>query len=1031
MAQKPTYKELENRVNELMVQRSHFAKVEAELNRSIRFTKSLLSAIPTPIFFKDAQGRYQGCNPAFTEIMGVAAQDLHGKTVQELWPSEHAEIYHQKDLELMLHPERQIYEFQIKDKNGIIRPVIFYKNVFYDEHDHVAGLVGGFVDITERKRIEDSLNKSERKYHQLFEKSTDAIFIVNKSTGRYLDANAATEVLTGFPVSELKNLTTHEVTPYGAKERLKTLESSSGKTNFEEVIYIRKDGSKRIAKLSVVPLDDETVYSIAHDITESKKAEKRLRDSELKFRNIVNSSPMGIHLYELREDDHLVFIGANPASDRILGIDTTQFVGKTIEEAFHGLIDTEVPVRYRDAAKTGSIWRTEQIIYREGMINGVFEVVAFQIEPGKMAAFFNEITSRKKAKEALQESEQKYKSLANNLNVGIFRNTAGPEGRFIEANPAIVKMFGFDSREEFLNTRVTDLYKNSNDREKYSDKLFKVGSVKNEELQLQKKDGTSFIGSVSAVVVKNKNNEVKYYDGIIEDITERRQTEMAIRQSEEKYRTVLEANPDPVVVYDIEGNVVYFNPAFTTVFGWTLEERFGEKNDNFVPEEAWFETKMMIDKVLSGERFSGIETIRYNKEGEIIPVSISGAIYKDQDGNPVGSIINLRDISDQKKMEAKLQQSQKMEAIGTLAGGIAHDFNNMLFPLVGYSEMLREDLPSDSPLQHNVNRILEAAMRSKDLVNQILAFSRQGHQEIKLMKLQPIVKECIKLLRSSIPTTIDIQQDIDPDCDAVVADSTQVHQIVMNLATNSYHAMEESGGSLEVLLKQVRVEPSQSFLPDLTPGEYARLTVADTGIGIEKDALNKIFDPYFTTKIIGKGTGLGLSVVQGIVKRCHGDIRIHTEPGEGTEIQVYLPIVDRKVQDIPTDRNETIEGGTEKILLVDDELTIARMQQLMLERLGYQVFTRTGSVDALEAFKANVDTFDLVITDMNMPNMNGVQLAKEIKKIRPEIPIILCTGFSYQVNDEKSKALGIQGFLMKPVVKKEIARIIRKVLDKS
>ena len=532
-------------------------------------------------------------------------------------------------------------------------------------------------------------------------------------------------------------------------------------------------------------------------------------------------------------------------------------------------------------------------------------------------------------------------------------------------------------------------------------------------------------------MVKNKKDEIKYYDGIIEDITERKRTEFAIRQSEEKYRTVLEANPDPVVVYDIEGKVIYFNPAFTEVFGWSLEERLGKKNDVFVPVEAWQETKMMVDKVLAGERFSGVETCRYNKKKEIIPVSISGAIYKDQDGNPIGSIINLRDISEQKRMESQLQQSQKMEAIGTLAGGVAHDFNNMLLPIVGHSEMLRADLPADSPLQHHVNMILEATMRSKDLVNQILAFSRQGHHEIKLIKLQPIVKESIKLLRSSISTTIDIQHEIDPGCGAVVADPTQVHQIVMNLTTNSFHAMEDSGGKLKVDLKQVRMEPGPSLLPGLTPGEYARLTVSDTGIGIEKDAMNKIFDPYFTTKATGKGTGLGLSVVQGIVKRCHGGIRIYSEPEKGTEIQVYLPIADREVEPIRTDHSETIQGGTEKILLVDDKVVVARTEQQLLERLGYRVTIRTGSVDGLEAFKANPERFDIVVTDMNMPNMTGVQLAGEIKKIRPDIPIILCTGFSYQVNEEKSKALGIQGFIMKPVMTKEIAGVIRKVLDKS
>ena len=253
----------------------------------------------------------------------------------------------------------------------------------------------------------------------------------------------------------------------------------------------------------------------------------------------------------------------------------------------------------------------------------------------------------------------------------------------------------------------------------------------------------------------------------------------------------------------------------------------------------------------------------------------------------------------------------------------------------------------------------------------------------------------------------------------------------MNLATNAYHAMEETGGRLNVTLKQVQLETGQSLFSEFVPGKYALLTVADTGIGIEKDVMDKIFDPYFTTKETGKGTGLGLSVVQGIVKSCNGEIRIYSKPGKGTEIQAYLPIIDRHVDDARTYRGQVIRGGTEKILLVDDEAAIVKMEQRMLERLGYGVIIRTGSVDALEAFKANPDAFDLVITDMTMPNMTGVQLAGEIKKIRPNIPVILCTGFSYHVNEEKSKALGIQGFVMKPMVMNEIAATIRKVLDDS
>ncbi len=383
-------------------------------------------------------------------------------------------------------------------------------------------------------------------------------------------------------------------------------------------------------------------------------------------------------------------------------------------------------------------------------------------------------------------------------------------------------------------------------------------------------------------------------------------------------------------------------------------------------------------------------------------------------------------------LEKQLQQAQKMEAIGTLAGGIAHDFNNILYPLMGFTELLKEDVPVDSPLHSHIDEILRASFRARDLVKQILAFSRQGEQEHRPISLQPILKEALKLLRASLPAKIDIQQDIQADCGLVLADPTQIHQIVMNLATNAYHSMEENGGRLLIGLEQIRMEPDPKLQPDLIPGGYVRLRIQDTGKGIEQHALDKIFEPYFTTKEVGRGTGLGLSVVQGIVKKSSGDIQISSEPGQGTEVRVYFPVLENGTNlERKTDLDLPVLGGTESLLLVDDELAIIKMEQQILERLGYRVTARTGSVEALEAFRADPRGFDLVITDMSMPNMSGLQLSRELKRIRPNIPVVLCTGFSDQINAEKSKALGIDGFVMKPVVRQEIAAVVREVLEKE
>lgn len=395
-----------------------------------------------------------------------------------------------------------------------------------------------------------------------------------------------------------------------------------------------------------------------------------------------------------------------------------------------------------------------------------------------------------------------------------------------------------------------------------------------------------------------------------------------------------------------------------------------------------------------------------------------------------GLIVREQTREEKNKIENQLHQAQKMEAIGTLAGGIAHDFNNILSPLLGYTELLKADLPTDHPFQTNADIMLSSALRAKELVNQILIFSRKTESEIRPIKLQSIVKEAIKLLRSSIPKTINIEQHIDPNCGLVNADPTRIHQITMNLATNAYHAMMETGGELAVSLKQIHVELNSSEHPDLLPGEYARLSVVDTGVGMESDVANRMFEPYFTTKETGKGTGLGLAVVHGIVKESGGDISVYSEPGRGTDIQIYIPVIESKGGK-KIESTGPIPGGTEKILLVDDEETVATMEKQMLQHLGYDVTVRTGSIDALEAFKANPDKYNIIVTDMAMPNMSGVQLARQIRNIKATIPIVICTGFSDQISDEKCQALDIQGYIMKPVVIRELAEIVRKVLDRS
>ncbi|HSO18389.1 MAG TPA: ATP-binding protein, partial [Desulfosarcina sp.] len=366
------------------------------------------------------------------------------------------------------------------------------------------------------------------------------------------------------------------------------------------------------------------------------------------------------------------------------------------------------------------------------------------------------------------------------------------------------------------------------------------------------------------------------------------------------------------------------------------------------------------------------------------------------------------------------------------AGGIAHDFNNILFPIVGLSEMLIEDLPDGSFDHENAAEIHKAARRAGDLVKQILSFSRQIEQRKMPIRIQPVLKEIVKLMRATIPSNISITQSIPADCGMVLADPTQIHQIAMNLITNAYHAVEASGGRITIGLKEARMTEGELVGTDAKPGNYAVLSIADTGHGIDPRVIDKIFDPYFTTKTQGKGTGLGLAVVYGIVKDHGGFLQVDSEVGQGSTFSVHLPILNDAGEENPSADDIGINAtGSESILLVDDEAAVVKLEKQMLERMGYHIEERVSSIEALKAFEAKPDAFDLVITDMTMPHMTGDQLARKLMSIRKDIPVIICTGFSERIDNEKAAALGVKGVLFKPVVKSDMARMIRKVLDEA
>ncbi len=609
--------------------------------------------------------------------------------------------------------------------------------------------------------------------------------------------------------------------------------------------------------------------------------------------------------------------------------------------------------------------------------------------------------------------------------------TVSEEGLLLEANLAAINLLGL-TRATLIGQRISRFILEEDQDSYYliRKNLFASGQPQSCELRMVKKDGTVFSAHLAAVLAGDAGG-APVCRIVLSDISERKQNEAALRESEERHREYIMNTPYGVFATDERGRYLQVNPSACRITGYEERELLAMNMSDLLFEDSRPQGLLHFQKLVDEGKSQGEMPFR-PKSGEkrwwsVTAVRLSGARF----------LGFCNDITDRKQAEeqrshlqAHLQQAQKMEAIGTLAGGIAHDFNNILGAILGYAEMAREDSPAGSILRQDIDQVVKASHRAKELVKQILAFSHQT--ETVLIPIQPaiIVGEAAKMLRSSLPSSIDIRQNIDVNTGPILAHPIQIHQIVMNLGTNAFHAMEESGGTLSISLeKKTLTEKDIVGKPGVEPGDFVQLSIGDTGIGIAPELLGKIFDPYFTTKEIGKGTGMGLSIIHGIVKSYGGCVSVHSQFGEGTVFQVLLPVMAAETV-VEVKPAEIVELGNERILFIDDEEILAEMGKSMLERLGYQVTVRSSSLEALTTFQDQPDMFDLVITDQTMPGMTGSDLARRILQIRPFMPIILCTGYSSLISEEKVRSLGIKGFAMKPLARKDIAAIIRKVLDK-
>ncbi|MCP4576750.1 MAG: PAS domain S-box protein [Deltaproteobacteria bacterium] len=905
------------------------------------------------------------------------------------------------------------------------------------------------VDVTDRKRTEEKFRK---RTHELRERVKDLNCLYGICTFVEKPGISSEGIFQGIvdlipPAWQYPEITGARVIFRGQAYETENFRETVWKQTREIVVHGEQVGTLEVNCLEERFENNEGPFlkeersllnAIAERlgrIIERREAGETLRESEEKYRNLVERIKDGICVIQ---DSHVKFI--NQVMAEMLGytveeITDTEFTAYLHPEEVSGVVENyerritgeKVPERYE------TVFRHRDGAAIDVEVNG--GAIIYEGKIGDLVIARN-ITEKKQAEQVLRESEARFRELAELFPEAVFE--ANEKANLTFVNHRALDLFGYTGEDFDRGLNCLDMFV-PEDRDRAAENIMKIlrgEDIGIEELTALRKDGGTFPVITRATTIWH-GEKPSGFRGLAIDISVRKRLEEELRESESFFRDIALSSSDWIWEIDPGGRYTFCSERVVEVLSYTPEEMLGKTPfDRMPPDEAARVENTFKEIFRNREPVVELENWNISRQGHEICFLTNGVPFFDKAGCFCGYRGVDKDITKRKQAEkekeeiqAQLRQAQKMEAIGTLAGGIAHDFNNILMAIMGNADMALHELPEQSPARYSIEQISRASDRARALTMQILAFSRQSKQAQNPIRVGLVVKEAMKLLRASFPAIIEIRQKTEAVEDTVLADPTQIHQVVMNLCTNAYHAMNRQTGVLDVSLAPVDIDSeSASKVPDLQPGSYVKLTVSDTGTGMDPDVMERIFDPYFTTKEKGTGTGMGLAVVYGIVKGHGGAITVESEPGKGTRFDLFFPLIEHDAGPA-SETFEPAPTGNERILFVDDEESLADLGKRMLQHLGYEVDVRTSSIEALEAFRTKPERYDLVITDTTMPHMTGPELAGELMRIRPDIPIILCTGFSEMITEDKAKDLGFKAFVMKPVSMRGIARTIRQALD--